>query len=131
MSAGERDLGRLLAGMSPRLRDGEWVFAVAPDGAAGLDPVATVREDEGLTVVVSRAVADEHGLDYDFVAAWITLEVHSALDAVGLTAAVSAALTERGISCNVVAGRFHDHLFVPADRASDAVSALRDASGGW
>ena len=61
---------------------------------------------------------------YDFVAAWITLQVHSALGAVGLTAAVSRVLTEAGISANVVAGFTHDHLFVPHDRADDAVRTL-------
>ena len=128
MSSGERDLSKLLAGLEPELHDGEWVFAVADD-PAGLDPIATVREAEGLTVVVPRASADAAGLDYDFVAAWITLTVHSSLDAVGMTAAFAAALTERGISCNVIAGSFHDHLFVPVDRAADAVEALRALGG--
>jgi hypothetical protein len=66
----------------------------------------------------------DSGLEYHFTAAWITLRVHSALDAVGLTAAVSLALTDAGISCNVVAGFHHDHLFVPHTRAADAVRVL-------
>jgi hypothetical protein len=92
---------------------------------AGVDPAATVREDEGLTVVLSRPDADRLGLTYDFVAAWITLTVDSSLAAVGLTAAVSHVLTDAGISTNVIAGFTHDHLFVPVDRADDAMRALR------
>ena len=111
--------------MAPERRPGEWVFTTVPGGPPpGLDPVVTVREDEGLTIVVARAAADAAGLPYDLVTAWITLTVHSALDAVGLTAAVAGALTERGIACNVVAGALHDHLFVPADRAGEALAAL-------
>jgi hypothetical protein len=92
---------------------------------AGVDAAATVREDEGLTVVLSRPDADRLGLTYDFVAAWITLTVDSSLAAVGLTAAVSGVLTDAGISANVIAGFTHDHLFVPVDRADDAMRALR------
>lgn len=73
--------------------------------------------------------ADRAGLAYDFVAAWITLRVHSALHAVGLTATVSTALAAGGISCNVVAGHHHDHLLVPVDRAHDALLILRELSG--
>ena len=117
---GERDLAKLLAGMRPELQPGEYVFVSGEHPAA----VATVREPEGMSAVVARTDADAAGLTYDFVAAWITLTVHSALDAVGLTAEVSARLTEAGISCNVVAGTRHDHLFVPAARAQEALRAL-------
>ena len=95
--AAERDLDRLLAAMDPVQRPGEWVFVSLAPGhavAAALPSAATVVEDEGTTHVVERHVADEHGLAYDFVAAWLTLRVHSALDAVGLTAAVAGALAE-------------------------------------
>jgi ribosomal protein S18 acetylase RimI-like enzyme len=125
-ASGERDLTALLASMSPRRQEGAYVFttvagAVPPDA----DPVVVVAEDEGRTLVLRQGQADAFGLPYDFVAAWITLQVHSALDAVGLTAAVSRALTEAGISANVVAGFHHDHLFVPHDRADEAVDVLR------
>lgn len=118
--SGEHDLRRLIEGMEPELRPGEYVF-VAGEAA---DAVATVREPEGMSSVVARADAEAAGLEYGFVAAWITLTVHSALDAVGLTAEVSARLADAGVSCNVVAGVRHDHLFVPADRAQDALTAL-------
>ena len=122
--AAERDLWQLLASMDPVEVPGEFVFVSVADGRA-LPSRAMVVEDEGVTHVLARADADEYGLPYDFVAAWITLRVHSALDAVGLTAAVAGALSEAGISCNVIAGAFHDHLLVPHDRATDAIGVLQ------
>ena len=124
MTHGENDLAALLASMSPVIVPGEFVFVTADTVPSDLTPRATVVEDEGLSLVITREQADERGWSYDFVAAWITLRVHSALDAVGLTAAVSAVLTQEGISCNVIAGRFHDHLLVPANRTPDALRAL-------
>ena len=129
----ERDLRRLLAALDPVARPGEWVFVCLPPGEAvpaTLVSSATLVEDEGTTHVVERHAADEHGLSYDFVAAWLTLRVHSALDAVGLTAAVAGALAGAGISCNVLAGTHHDHLLVPADRADDALDVLRGLRDG-
>ena len=124
--AGERDLTALLTGLSPRLHQGAYVFTTVVGAVpSGIDPVVVVDEDEGRTLVVRKERADELGLPYAFVTAWITLQVHSALDAVGLTAAVSRALTAAGISANVVAGFHHDHLFVPYDRAGAAVEVLR------
>ena len=55
----------------------------------------------------------------------ISLAVHSALDGVGLTAAVAGALAERGIACNMVAGHHHDHAFVPAADADRSIACLR------
>ncbi|MFE1799955.1 MULTISPECIES: ACT domain-containing protein [unclassified Streptomyces] len=122
----ERDLGRLLSGMEPALHPGRYVFTTVPGSTAppGLSPVVTVVEDEGLTLVVAQEDADAARLPYDYVAGWITLRIHSALDAVGLTAAVAHALAEEGLSCNVVAGFHHDHLFVPHERAAEAVALL-------
>ncbi|MFD9326229.1 ACT domain-containing protein [Streptomyces sp. NPDC060065] len=112
--SGEADLQKLLSSMSPELRPGRYVFTVAEAGIpAGVTPVVTVTEQEGLTLVVRLEEADTAGLTYDYVAGWITLRVHSALDAVGLTAAVAQELAAAGLSCNVVAGFHHDHLFVP------------------
>jgi hypothetical protein len=91
----------------------------------GVEPVATIREREGLALVLAREGADRAGLPYDGTMAWITLRVHSALDAVGLTAAFSAALAADGLSCNVVAGAHHDHVFVPHARGVDAMRVLR------
>jgi hypothetical protein len=87
---------------------------------------ATIMEDEGLAVVLRRQDADDHGIPYEYVAAWLTLTVHSSLDAVGLTAAFSSALGQAGISCNVLAGFHHDHLLVPISEAARAVEVLRN-----
>lgn len=128
MSA-ERDLTRLVAGMRPELHPGRYVFTTV-DGPvpAGVAPVATVTEREGLTMVVRQEDADAAELAYDYVAGWITLRVHSALDAVGLTAAVARELAEAGLSCNVVAGFHHDHLFVEHARAEEALATLNSLS---
>jgi uncharacterized protein len=128
--AGERDLHALLAAIEPELRPGTFVFVVVNDEALldALAPEATIREAEGLTAVVRREHADALGFRYDHLAAWITLSVHSALDAIGLTDAVSTALARAGLSCNVLAGYHHDHLLVPIDRAQDALEALSDLS---
>jgi hypothetical protein len=122
---GETDLSVLLKSMSPRVRPGEFVFVSLPgEPPTDVTVQALVREVEGLTVVLERADADRLGLSYDFVAGWITLEVHSALEAVGLTAAFSAALSEAGVSCNVLAGYFHDHILVDIKDVDTALSAL-------
>lgn len=123
---GETDLETLLESMQPVVREGDYVYALWPHGKPlEGDIEAAVREAEGLTVVLRRDEADRLGLHYDFVAAWITLQIHSALEAVGLTAAVSSALTHAGISCNVLAGFHHDHLLVPAAEAGRALDVLR------
>lgn len=128
--SGETNLARLLQSMTPRLNPGQYVFCCVPTehDCSGLQPIASLRETEGLSLVLPREVADAHGLHYDYVAAWITLEVHSSLAAVGLTASFSAALAQVGISCNVVAGFHHDHIFVPSERAEQALSTLRALS---
>jgi uncharacterized protein len=123
--AGERDLGRLLRTMDPELQPGSYVFTTVPEVPAAAEPVVLVREPEGITLVLPREQADRLGLTYAYVAAMVTLRVHSALDAVGLTAAVAGALAGAGLSCNVVAGYHHDHLFVPVADGELAVELLR------
>lgn len=124
--SGETDLKTLLESLHPVAREGDYVYALWPHGRPLEGAIeAAVREAEGLTVVLHRDEADKLGLSYDFVASWITLQVHSALEAVGLTAAVSAALTHAGISCNVLAGFHHDHLLVPSADAGRALDVLR------
>jgi hypothetical protein len=120
-------LRELLRTMNPELHAGVFVFASLPHGSTptGLTPLATFREEEGLSVILPEPEALRANLSVLFRAAWISLTVHSDLQAVGLTAAVAAALAECGISCNVVAGAFHDHLFVPVNRAQDALDCLR------
>ncbi len=122
--APQRDLALLLRGLRPRLQDGEWVFVTAARAPEGVAPLASFAEEEGLSLVVRREQADAADLPYDLIAGWITLTVQSALDAVGLTAAVAGQLATAGISCNVIAARHHDHLLVPHERASDALELL-------
>jgi uncharacterized protein len=126
--AGIDDLDELLRSIEPGRLRGEWVFVSVPDPIVGIDAAAMVRESEGVSYVITRADADARGLEYDVTLAWISLGVHSALDAVGLTAAVSTALAHEGISCNVIAGAFHDHLLVPVGRAVDAMRVLEALS---
>ncbi|PMW99151.1 acetyltransferase [Pseudomonas sp. FW215-R2] len=126
--AGETSLTTLLRSMSPQLNAGEYVFCTLRDGQlpSGLEVVGSFREQEGLTVILERSHAERAGFSFDYVAAWITLNVHSALEAVGLTAAFATALGKSGISCNVIAGYYHDHLFVGQADAERAVQVLRD-----
>jgi hypothetical protein len=130
-SIAQTDLAQMLAGLQVDVREGEYVYASTSDTSSPLRELAlaTVTENEGLTCVLRRADADAHGVKYDFVAAWLTLRVHSALEAVGLTAAFSRALTRHGIPCNVLAGFYHDHLLVPADRCDEALAALHSLRG--
>jgi hypothetical protein len=108
----------MLAGMSPVLHPAPWRFQLVA-GEAPADAFALIREDEGVTAIVPAA-------DGDF--ARITLQVHSALEGVGLTAAVAGVLAEAGIACNVVAGFHHDHLFVPWARGEEALELLQRLS---
>jgi len=121
------DLTELLRTLRPVLNDGSYVFAVLPHDAdsGALEPLATFRENEGVTVVVAEERAQLAGLRVLFRAAWITLTVHSDLQAVGLTAAVAGALTRAKISCNIIAAAHHDHVFVPAESARAAIEALQ------
>lgn len=121
------ELQALLRNMAPVLNPGTWVFLVIPDSTP-LDPasvVATMREPEGLSVVMEKSQALRQGLVPVCECAWITLSVNSDLQAVGFTAAFAAALGRANISCNVIAGVHHDHLFVPAQAADAAMAALR------
>ena len=132
MSAPIRDLATLLRTMTPVRQAGVFAFVSVPleTDLGGLDVVATVREDEGRSLVLREADARARGFPILFRASWITLTVASDLHAVGLTAAVARALAAEGIACNVIAGAHHDHLFVPVDQAAQAMSALRALQAG-
>jgi len=124
---GETDLTRMLQTIAVDRRPGTFCFLAGAVELAA-DAWATVREQEGLSVVVPVDVAREHGFEPDLALAWLTLRVHSSLEAVGLTAAVSRVLADLGIPCNVIAGYYHDHLLVPADRVSAAIAAIESLS---
>jgi hypothetical protein len=126
------DLDILLRNMEPVLHPGTFVFA-RMEGNRPIDQskiVASIREPEGLSLVVEESVADSEGLVPIFRCAWITLNVSSDLEAVGLTAAFAAVLARAGIGCNVVAGLNHDHIFVPLHQAEQAMLELKALQEG-
>lgn len=123
----ESDLAVLLRTMEPELHPEPYGYAVWTDGLPLISPFATVSEGEGTTVVGTLAEMQAAGMRSEPWAR-ISLTVHSDLAAVGLTAAFATALAAAGISCNVIAGYHHDHLFVQWDRRGDAMAALRALS---
>jgi len=128
--AGEEDLDKLLVLMQPSLLPGDFVFCTIANlkygDLAELQPIASYQEAEGLTLVLDKQAADDAGLAYDSVFNCITLMVHSSLNAVGLTAAVSSKLAASGISANVIAAFYHDHVFVPKNKARLALQLLTE-----
>lgn len=126
------ELDDLLKHLSPERHSDVFVFHSFPlmslAQAEAYQPVSIYQEKEGLSLVITQDTADRMALTYHSVFALITLNVHSDLNAVGLTAAVSSALAKKGISCNVVAAFHHDHLFVPKERASEAMDILWNMS---
>ena len=127
---GETNLEELLQAMSPQLQEEDYIFCTIPHACYGdhaeLEPIASFKEQEGLTLVIPKSMADRKGLDYESSFKCITLNVHSSLDAIGLTAAFSRKLTDHGISANVIAGYYHDHIFVQKQRAEQAMEALHE-----
>jgi uncharacterized protein len=115
MQTGEINLQILLKNMEPILHQGEYVFCT----------VSALETINAITVILPKQAADQAGLKYTATMGWITLNVHSSLEAVGLTATFSQALAAEGISCNVVAAYYHDHIFINFEYAEKAMSALR------
>lgn len=129
--SGITHLETLLKSMSPELKAGDFVFCTLPGSLAdyvSLSPLASFIEAEGLTLILDAATAAAHGLPASPPYRQITLNVHSSLEAVGLTAAFATTLTQHGISANVVAGYYHDHIFVPTAKAEQALAALQALS---
>jgi len=127
---GESNLDTLLKTMKPKLNMGAFVFCSVKElSLVNLkETVLFFKEEEGYTIIVKKEVADTLKLDYTFISSWITLTVHSSLEAVGLTAAFSKALADNGIGCNVVAAFYHDHIFVPIQDTDKAMAVLNNFS---
>ncbi len=123
---GETDLAAMLASLAVERRPGVFTYIAVQVPTPGLiaSAHAVVKEGRLTTIVLPVEAAERAGQAITTRLAWLTLTVQSSLDAVGLTAAVSARLTEAGIACNVLAGYQHDHILVPVDRVDDATGAL-------
>jgi hypothetical protein len=125
-------LDELLKNMRPVISEEEYVFCTVKsfilDDVEKLNPICTFKEDEGLTLILEKNIAQKYQFHFDEIFKKITLQIHSSLQAVGLTAAVSTALAEKGISANVVAAYYHDHIFVPANKANEALKTLQSLS---
>ena len=128
--SGEKNLQKLLKHLKPVLNSGEYVFTTVSNFETILrtDTLFEFKENEGITLILEKNKADTLQLSYQFICSWITLKIHSSLEAVGLTAAFSSVLTEHNISCNVVAGFYHDHIFVDTKDAQKAIAVLTDLS---
>jgi hypothetical protein len=128
--AGETNLNLLIKRMTPKLNSGDYVFCTVNDVSKinRNDTICEFKEAEGTTIIMNRLKADALKLKYDYVASWITLTVHSSLDAVGLTALFSTELAKNDISCNVIAGYYHDHIFVNKKDADKAIDVLKNLS---
>lgn len=127
---GEKDLNKLLKAMRPIHNAGNFVFCTVDTLTTELlnEAVYIFKEQEGITVIIKKEQADDLSLEYSFVASWITLTVHSSLEAVGFTAAFTEALSRHGISCNVVAAYHHDHIFVHREDTEKALDILYELS---
>ena len=130
--AGLENIHQLLSEMAPVMGPEEYIFATIPGAnyadLASLSPLASFLENEGLSLVIERSVAEKAQIPFDTLFMKISLQVHSSLDAAGLTAAISNALSEQGVSANIIAAFYHDHVFVPSARAQEALGILKSLS---
>ncbi len=130
--SGETNLSRLIQGMEPQLHPGQYVFTTVTSlaGINRADTICEFKEAEGHTVILEKNKADKLGLPYDYIASWLTLKIHSALNATGFTARFATELAEHNISCNVIAGYYHDHIFVEVKDGPKALLVLQAMAAG-
>ena len=130
IKTGVKELETLIKNMEPILNKGEYVFATVSniESIPRSMTICEMKEKEGITIVLTKQDAEDLDLSFNFIASWITLNIHSSLDAVGLTAAFSTALGNQNISCNVIAGYYHDHIFVDKKDEEKAMNVLIELS---
>ncbi len=131
--SGEKKLSVLIKEMKPFINKGEYVFTTVKDisNINKENIIGQFKETERINLILEKEVADNLELTYSFIASWITLKIHSALDAVGLTAAFSSELTKYNISCNIIAGFYHDHIFVDKKDEAKAIEVLVNLSNQY
>lgn len=128
-SIAKTDISGLLNSMDPKLHPERYVFATVSRAIAGqlqFTPIMSFSEEEGVTLILREDDAVKANISHEFICQKITLQVHSALEAVGFMAAISNKLMDVGVPCNVVAGYYHDHLFIPVDEVNIAMAALTE-----
>lgn len=127
---GKTNLSELITNMSPVVHPEEYVFVSLknPDIISRDDRICEFREKEGTSLIIKKQKADELNITYQYICSWITLEVNSSLQAVGFTAAFSSELAKHNLSCNVIAGYHHDHIFVETKNAQKAMTILTELS---
>lgn len=128
---GIKDLDKLLKGMKPGLVSKEFVFSTISESQFNrlkLNPLLIFKETEGITVIIERKIAEKNSLPYSNVWKLITLTIHSDLSAVGFLARITDKLAKAGISVNVVSACYHDHLFVPVEKADETIEILKKLS---
>ncbi len=130
---GETNLTTLIKNMTPELQNGDYVFCTtkAIDTILRDDVICIFKEKEGTTIVLEREKAEHYNLSYEYIASWITLKIHSSLDAIGLTAIFSSELAKHNISSNVIAGYYHDHIFVNKKDGEKAILVLNQLSKNY
>ncbi len=129
MDSGEEDLPNILNNLQPELLTEDYVFITSddnPNSENELDPIATFKEKEGVTLVITQERAQGNNLQYNSVFSCISLGVHSSLTSVGLIAAISKSLSDNGIACNVFSGYFHDHIFVQKSLSTQAMELIKN-----
>lgn len=127
---GESNLTVLLSSMTATLVDGIYVFMTLKDQPlpTTIKPRMMFEEAEGTTYILRKEEAENARLDYEFPSRMITLEIHSSLDAVGFIARIATELAKAEMGVNPVSGYFHDHLFVPDGRHTEALQILEQLS---
>ena len=120
----------ILKKLNPKLNNGEYVFCSVNniEKIESNKIIGSFKEKEGVSIILSKKEAINLRLSYSFIAAWITLRIYSSLEYVGLTATFSNALSNNGISCNVISGYYHDHIFVNINDKDKAMNILKNLS---